>query len=425
MKKIQYLLFASIILLTTACGSDDEYSPLDTEDIERPSQVMNVMASAITETSLELSWDAATDNVGVTGYKVFQDDVEINGSILGTMYSVSGLSAETTYSFYIVAFDAAGNLSQASSSIDATTLEEPFGFKTNLSEMNLFTSTMADLEPASGVQLYELSTTLFTDYTTKQRLIKLPENGKLEYNGDDLLPNYPDETLIAKTFYYNIDDRDPSLGKKIIETRIFLKIDGIWEVGDYIWNESQTEATYTESGSEINISYIDTDGVTQDVDYLIPSKQDCFTCHNNNAITMPIGMKLRSMNFTPSYLGQNQLDFFISNGLLEGLSSSSGIGTLADWTDTSLDINARGRAYLDMNCAHCHRPGSSNSGSSGMDLRLETLYAETLIYEKRDGIQIRFGATTEGYRMPVLGRTVVHEEALAMLIEYLAQVTVP
>ncbi|MFC7356580.1 fibronectin type III domain-containing protein [Jejudonia soesokkakensis] len=425
MKKTQYLLFATLLLLATACGSDDEYSPSDNEDTERPSQVINVIASNITETSLELSWDAATDNVGVTGYKVFQDGLEINGNVSGTSYSVSELSAETNYTYYIIAFDAAGNQSQASNSIDAMTIEEPFGFRTNLSEMNLFTTTMADLEPASGVQLYELNTTLFTDYTTKQRLIKLPENGKLQYNGDDLLPSYPDETLIAKTFYYNIDDRDPSLGKKIIETRIFLKIDGIWEVGDYIWNESQTEATYTENGSEINISYIDTEGVTQDVEYLIPSKQDCFTCHNNNTITMPIGMKLRSMNFTPSYVGQNQLDFFISNGLLEGLASSNGIGTLADWTDTNLDINDRGRAYLDMNCAHCHNPNSASAGVSGMDLRLETPYPDTNIYQKRDGIQIRFGSTLEGYRMPVLGRTVVHEEAFTMLMEYLGQVTVP
>jgi hypothetical protein len=425
MKKIQYLLFASLLLMVYACGSDDDYSPTETNDTERPSQVVNLMAISISDTSLELTWDAASDNVAVTGYKVFKDGVEVNGSISGTTYSVTRLIAETNYSFYVIAFDAAGNQSLASSTVNALTLEAPFGFKTTLSEMDVFTGTMADLTPASEVQLYELSTTLFTDYTTKQRLIKLPENGTLQYNGDDLLPNYPDETLIAKTFYYNIDDRNPSLGKKIIETRIFLKINGVWEVGDYIWNDSQTEATYTENGSEIDISYIDSNGEVQNVAYLIPSKQDCFTCHNNNNITMPIGMKLRSMNFTPSYVAQNQLDFFISNGLLEGIASAAGISILPDWTDTTLDINVRGRAYLDMNCAHCHKPGSSTPAQFDLDLQLETLYSDTKIYEKRFGIEIRFGAIVPGYQMPLLGRTIVHEEALAMLMDYLSQITVP
>jgi len=422
--KYSYFLLLTLFLLAS-CGSDDEYAPTNTEDTESPSAARNLMTTNITETSLELTWDSATDNVAVSGYKVFQDNVEITSSVQGTSFSVTNLTTETTYAFYVTAYDAAGNESSQSNTVTATTLDEPFGFKPNISQMGVFSGVLSDLIPADGVQLYELNSTLFTDYTTKQRLVKLPTGGALQYNGNDLLPTYPDETLIAKTFYYNIDDRDPSLGQQIIETRIFLKINGIWEVGDYIWNAAQTDATFTSDGSEIPISYIDNAGETQNVAYLIPSQQDCFTCHNNQDITAPIGMKLRSMNFQPSYTSQNQLDFFITNGLLEGISSSAGVSVLPNWEDATLDINDRGRAYLDINCAHCHRPGSSVPAQFDMDFRLETPYADSKIYDKRFSIEIRFSNNIEGYRMPVLGRTVIHQEALAMLQEYLGQLDEP
>jgi uncharacterized repeat protein (TIGR03806 family) len=294
----------------------------------------------------------------------------------------------------------------------------PLTFETNLSDMGVFAGNLSNLLPAAGVQLYEINSTLFTDYAAKQRLIRLPEGGKMTSNGNNLLPNFPDNTLISKTFYYNIDDRDPSLGKKIIETRIMLKTEGTWKVGDYIWNEAQTEATYRETGSEIPISYIDINGTTQNVNYIIPSKQDCFTCHNNANVTLPIGMKLRSMNFTPSYTSQNQLTYFTNNGLIEGVNPSN-ITVLPDWTDdTNFDIFERGRAYIDVNCAHCHQPGGAVTNFA-LDFRYETPFENTAIFPNRGEIEARIQSTLPTYRMPQLGRTIVHDEAVTMLLEYL------
>ena len=60
---------------------------------------------------------------------------------------------------------------------------------------------------------FELSTSLFTDYAEKQRLIKLPANTKL-IGISDGLPEFPDETVLAKTFYYYVDKSDSTKKKK-------------------------------------------------------------------------------------------------------------------------------------------------------------------------------------------------------------------
>ncbi|MBK9486024.1 MAG: PQQ-dependent sugar dehydrogenase [Chitinophagaceae bacterium] len=91
-------------------------------DTEAPTAPVNLAASAITQTSFTLSWTAATDNVGVTGYDVYQNGIKINlTNITGTTYNVTGLSPATTYGYYVKAKDAAGNQSANSSTLNVTT----------------------------------------------------------------------------------------------------------------------------------------------------------------------------------------------------------------------------------------------------------------------------------------------------------------
>ncbi|MGV9002958.1 GEVED domain-containing protein [Flavobacterium sp.] len=80
-----------------------------------------LVASGTTQTSTSLSWSGATDNVGVTGYDVYQG-AALLGSTASTTYAVSGLSASTAYSFTVKAKDAAGNISVASNTASVTTL---------------------------------------------------------------------------------------------------------------------------------------------------------------------------------------------------------------------------------------------------------------------------------------------------------------
>ncbi len=111
----------------------------DTPDTEAPTAPTNLAASSVTESSLTLTWDASTDNIGVTGYDVYQDGAVI-GTVAATTFDVTGLSASTSYDFSVVAKDAAGNESPASATLSVTTSEpdtQAPSVPTNLVSSNL------------------------------------------------------------------------------------------------------------------------------------------------------------------------------------------------------------------------------------------------------------------------------------------------
>ncbi|MCR1025107.1 fibronectin type III domain-containing protein [Cellulophaga baltica] len=91
-------------------------------DNQAPTSPSNLVATATTETTTNLSWTAATDNVTVTDYEVFQEGVSIGFTGGNTTFEVSGLAPETTYNFTIAAIDAAANSSVQSNSVSVTTL---------------------------------------------------------------------------------------------------------------------------------------------------------------------------------------------------------------------------------------------------------------------------------------------------------------
>ena len=89
-------------------------------DTQAPSTPTNLAASNTTETTTNLSWTASNDNVGVTGYDIYQNGTYLSSSTT-INYDVSGLTADTNYDFYVQAYDAAGNVSNASNVVSITT----------------------------------------------------------------------------------------------------------------------------------------------------------------------------------------------------------------------------------------------------------------------------------------------------------------
>jgi chitodextrinase len=90
-------------------------------DNTAPSTPASLTAAAVSSSQINLSWTASSDNVGVTGYKIYKNGSIIATATATTAYSDTGLSASTTYSYAVSAFDAAGNLSSMSTSASATT----------------------------------------------------------------------------------------------------------------------------------------------------------------------------------------------------------------------------------------------------------------------------------------------------------------
>ncbi|MFC5703157.1 carbohydrate binding domain-containing protein [Cohnella faecalis] len=89
-------------------------------DSQAPTAPTNLTSTAKTDTTVSLSWTASTDNVGVTGYDIYQGTTKI-GTSTTTSYTATGLSGNTAYSFTVKARDAAGNVSAASSALSVTT----------------------------------------------------------------------------------------------------------------------------------------------------------------------------------------------------------------------------------------------------------------------------------------------------------------
>lgn len=111
---------------TFTYGEVEDYTVIigaSASDTQPPTAPANLAASNVAQTSLTLNWTASTDNVGVTGYDVYSGTTNI-GTVTGTTTNVTGLTANTAYSFSVKAKDAAGNVSASSNVVNVTTLAE-------------------------------------------------------------------------------------------------------------------------------------------------------------------------------------------------------------------------------------------------------------------------------------------------------------
>ncbi|HUP26059.1 MAG TPA: Ig-like domain-containing protein [Candidatus Limnocylindrales bacterium] len=93
-------------------------------DTQAPTAPASLTAAAQSVSQINLSWSASSDNIGVTGYDIYRNSAKI-GTVATTSYSDSGLSASTSYGYYVIAHDATGNTSPPSNTANATTSANP------------------------------------------------------------------------------------------------------------------------------------------------------------------------------------------------------------------------------------------------------------------------------------------------------------
>jgi parallel beta-helix repeat protein len=323
-----------------------------------------------------------------------------------------------------------------------------------LSGYNLFADSTEPREQANDGIHYDLITPLFTDYAEKYRFIFVPEGLQGGYSNQEVM-DFPVGTIIAKTFTMPNDFLNPAAGEVIIETRLLLHREDGWVALPYTWREDTSEADLTVAGGTRPLTWIDANGETRSTVYEIPDANMCKTCHTRSLpetgsgassleqVVSLIGPKARFLNMDNDYNGVtvNQLRYMEQQGILVGVPDDlASIDTVPDWEDTAADLEDRAKGYLDINCAHCHRPEgfaansallldywrevdesygicktpvAAGSGSGGLQYDIVPGNADESI------TAYRIDSNEPDVRMPEIGRTLIHEEGVALIREWI------
>lgn len=314
-------------------------------------------------------------------------------------------------------------------------------FARDISAYNLFADPVAQV-PNAGLIPFDINTPLFSDYAVKDRFIFLPEDTAMTYRENGPF-DLPVGAALVKSFSYPADFRDPTKARRLIETRLLIHTPGGWQGAAYVWNEDHTDARLKVAGATVPVDWIDANGVARHTDYLVPNMNQCKYCHRGFGETAPLGLRARQVNrSSPTLPGApNQLDHWSATGLLHGAPPSAEAPRLAVWDDPATGtLEQRALSYLDINCAHCHNP----AGLAGPTLLNFTL-DEALV--NRPGVfhrptaagnasrgrnfaivpgnpdasfmLSRVSSTHAFIRMPQIGRTVVHDEGVALLRDWI------
>ncbi len=302
-----------------------------------------------------------------------------------------------------------------------------------LSEFRFFVTNVNGWRPNNGVVKYTLNTPLFSDYAEKFRYVWVPKGQKAKYNAEGVF-DFPVGTAIIKSFGYAADLRTPDKAVQLIETRVLLRRTSGWVALPYVWNEDGTEAELKRAGKRVEVSWIHTDGQPRTVSYAVPNSNQCKGCHDKAGALTPIGPKARNLN------DGAQLAAWQRAGILDIAPHDA--PKVPVWNDAKASVDQRARAYLDVNCGHCHnpkgpantsglwldwpqkadvnlglgkRPTAAGRGSGNLDFAIAPGKPD------QSYLITRMESLDPGIAMPELGRATVHTEGVALLKRWIAE----
>lgn len=352
---------------------------------------------------------------------------------------------------------------------------------TKLSAWRMVQSDGSKLTLNTGVVPYDLNAALFTDYAFKLRAFYVPAGKQITYKADGIL-EFPVGSAIMKTFYYpkatGTDTAYTAVARQtqttqgasidlathyLVETRVLvLQADGKWAGIPYVWDADQKDATLTIGGKDVNLELVASTG-NEKFSYGVPGAGACVQCHawqsaggdaKGTVGSLPIGPKARNLNRSYAYAAgntQNQLSYLDGQKLLSGFTGLANAPVNADYRDATQSMEARAKAYLDGNCAHCHSSQAA-AFQSGLMLDIASIGASSpstsvwgvckkpLAYSSQDPTykyDIEPGQATASillYRlshietseiMPPIGRKVNHTEGMAVVRDWINQLTLP
>jgi len=340
------------------------------------------------------------------------------------------------------------------------------GMPAALSDWNVVYVADGRLRLNDRVLPYDLATPLFTDYAHKLRTVWMPDGQSARYEAQDSF-DFPVGTILSKTFYYPLADSGRGDGNtvlrtadagpdlrgggleldkvRLVETRLLVRRKDGWVALPYVWNAEQTEAKLMRGGELVELQLVGPGGKHEQANYAVPDQNQCAGCHGTDLKSKalsPIGPKARHLNREFAYAAgsANQLAHWQQVGYLAGV-PASGVPADVVWNDATAPVDARARAYLDVNCGHCHsEKGAARTSGMWLDAKTEELLRlgrcklpiaagmgtgdRTWDIEpgKPDAsiMTYRLASTDPSVMMPELGRSVVHEEGVALIREWIA-----
>ena len=313
-------------------------------------------------------------------------------------------------------------------------LIEGSSFPAKLSQFGLFGEEAGDI--ANSALRYSLRTALFSDYATKSRFVWMPpgktatiSNERGNRDNEDSI-TFPVGTVLVKSFGWPTHN-----GGKPVETRLLIHRSEGWVALPYIWDADGKDATLKLAGGRLSVTIQDTLGKERAISYAVPNKNQCRFCHERAGALVPIGPVVR--NFIP--------DVATPATRLAALFDKPEdlLATMPRWDEPKTGtVEARARAYLDVNCAHCHNPAGSAS-NTGLYLEWDTHDSKKIGVGKRpvaagrgsgnlsfaivagepeNSLMIyRLERLDPGIAMPEIGRSVLHREGTKLLRQWISE----
>ncbi|OQW61608.1 MAG: hypothetical protein A4S17_09420 [Proteobacteria bacterium HN_bin10] len=310
-------------------------------------------------------------------------------------------------------------------------------------------------QPNAGVTPYDLNTPLYSDGALKFRYVFVPPGTQAQYRDEGVF-EFPVGTVLIKTFAFAADMRRPDENVRFLETRLLIRRADGWVAYPYVWNEEQTEARLSPIGADLSVNFIDEQGEAIALDWAVPNRNQCKACHDLAGEITPIGPSARNLNTArhpelnfeeepnevmPIGVSIIQLHRWQALGILDRVPDDAPTALNA-FDPASGSLEARARAYLDVNCAHCHnpqgpahtsgldlrwsqhepiawgvfkRPVAAGRGSAGFEFAIEPGHPERSI------LLHRMRATDPGVMMPEIGRSLVDQRGAALIEDWIAR----
>ncbi|KPK16584.1 MAG: hypothetical protein AMJ62_05145 [Myxococcales bacterium SG8_38] len=256
------------------------------------------------------------------------------------------------------------------------------GMPARLSDTGCFADSKT-LEPGPDLIPYDVSSALWTDGAFKSRFMVVPSTEQIEVREDGQWV-FPEGSVLIKVFGFDMLV-DEAVSPRAVETRFMVRHDGKWEYATYRWNDDGTDGVLIEGGATVEYTVYQ-NGEPVVLEYTFPDNETCTTCHGTT-IDDVLGPKTNQLNRDRDYGGivENQLRAMDQIDLLDfGTTEEVNPAQLPTIANPQLGVgtlDAQARAYLDANCAHCHRPGGWAPSDIGLDFRYEVTLEETGLCE--------------------------------------------